>query len=53
LRKPLLSILCNAERSPPFWSFSQSKMYRRKLNTIEEVMEIVEDMIIYRGLAIS
>jgi hypothetical protein len=45
LRKPLPSILRNVERLPPFWSYCQSEVYRRKQHTIgEEVMEIVEDM---------
>jgi hypothetical protein len=29
---------------PPFWSFSQSEVYNRKPYTIDEVMEMVEDM---------
>jgi hypothetical protein len=42
--KTPLSILHNVESSPPFWLFSQIEVYRRKPHTIEEVMEIVQDM---------
>jgi hypothetical protein len=37
-------MLHNVESLPPFWSFSQSEVYRRKPHTIEEVLKIVEVM---------
>jgi hypothetical protein len=45
-RKKLpFSILRKVERLPPFWLFSQSKVFRRKPNNIKEVMESVESVI--------
>jgi hypothetical protein len=37
-------ILYNVKRHLPFWSFSQSEVYRRKLHAVEKVVEIVENM---------
>jgi hypothetical protein len=37
-------MLCNVERSPPFWSFSSPELYTRKPHTIEKVVKIVENM---------
>jgi hypothetical protein len=30
--------LYNVERLPPFWSFSQTEVYRRKPHTVEKVV---------------
>jgi hypothetical protein len=42
--KFVLLNLHNVKRLPPFWSFNQLEVYKRKPNTIEDVMEIVEEI---------